>query len=119
MFVAEEELALRKLPVIIHHVEKQGVKVTKKKLKYLNKKTCTEMVDIIAEVLLQTLRDFFGKAKYISLTGHGSEVWKTGEEKELVYGKVLLKGYQGFVSGTFFIACQSLKAFDGPTADGT
>ena len=63
------------------------------------------MVDVIAEVPLQTLSDFFAKAKYVSLTDDGSEAWKTVEEKELVHGKV------GFLPGTFFLACQSLKAF--------
>lgn len=117
MVVAEEELACRKLPAITHHIEKQGVKFGSDDK--ITKKTCTEMVDIIAELLLQTLHDISAKGKYVSLTGDGSEAWKTGEEKELVYGKVLLKGYQIFLPGTFFLACRSLKAQGGPTGDGT
>ena len=117
MLVAEEELACRKLPAITHHVEKQGVKFGSDDK--ITRKTCTEMVDIIAELLLQTLHDISAKGKYVSQTGDGSEAWKTGEEKELVYGKVLLKGYQIFLPGTFFLACRSLKAHDGPTGDGT
>ena len=77
------------------------------------------IIIIITEVLLQTLRDFFAKAKYVSLTGDGIKAWKIREEKELVYGKVLLKCYQRFVPSTFFLACHSLKAFGGPTADVT
>lgn len=79
----------------------------------------TLIIIIITEVLLQTLRDFFAKAKYVSLTGDGIEAWKIREEKELVYGKVLLKCYQRFVPSIFFLACHSLKAFGGPTADVT
>ena len=77
----------------------------------MTQKTCTEMVDVIAEVPLQTLSDFFAKAKYVSLTDDGSEAWKTVEKKELVHGKVFLKGYHGFLPGTFFLACRSLKVF--------
>ena len=117
MVVAEEELAFRKLPGFIHHVEKQGVKFGSDDK--ITRKTCTEMIDIIAEVLLQTHRDSFVKAKCVSLTSDGSDAWKTGEGKQLVYGKVLLKRYQGFVLGNFFLACRSLKASGGPTADHT
>ena len=117
MVVAKEELLCRKLPAITHHVEKQGVKCRSDDK--TTRKNYAEMVDIIAEVLLQTLHHFSAKAKYASLADDGSEAWKTGEEKELIYGKVLLKGYQIFLPGAFFLACQSLKAYGEPTADGT
>ena len=71
MFVAEEELTFRKLSVFIHHVEKQGVKFRSNDK--ITRKTCTEIFNNIAEVLLQTLWDFFTKAKYVSLTGDDSE----------------------------------------------
>ena len=111
MVVAEEELACRKLPAITHHVEKQGVKFGSDDK--ITRKTCTEMVDIIADLLLQTLHDISAKGKYVSLTGDGSETWSW------FYGKVLLKGYQIFLPGTFFLACRSLKAHGRPTGDGT
>ena len=79
MVVAEEELPCRKLPAITHHVEKQGVKFGSDDK--ITRKTFTEMVDIIADLLLQTLHDISAKGKYVSLTGDGSETWKTGEEK--------------------------------------
>lgn len=107
MVVAEEELACRKLPAITHHVEKQGVKFGSDDK--ITRKTCTEMVDIIADLLLQTLHDISAKGKYVSLE----------RRKNWFYGKVLLKGYQIFLPGTFFLACRSLKAHGGPTGDRT
>ena len=48
--------------------------------------------------------------------GDGSEAWKTGEEKELVYGKILVKNDVGVLPCTFLLACQSLKEFGGAGA---
>ena len=59
MVAAEEELACRKLPAITHHIEKQGVKFGSDDK--ITRNTCTELVDIIAELLLQTL--YFRKRK--------------------------------------------------------
>ena len=44
MLVAEKKLAFSKLPVTIHHVEKQAVKFGSDDK--ITRKTCTEMVDI-------------------------------------------------------------------------
>ena len=54
---------------------------------------------------------------FVSLSGDGSEAWKTGEEKELVYGKILVKNDVAVLLCTFLLACQSLKEFGGAGAD--
>ena len=108
MVVAEEELACRKLPAITHHVEKQGVKFGSDDK--ITRKTCTEMVDIIADLLLQTLHDISAKGKYVSLTGDGSETWKTGEEKELVLWQGFVKRLSNFSPWDIFSCLPVVKS---------
>ena len=45
------------------------------------------MINILAEVISEMTKDYLEKARFVSVSRDGSQAWKTGEEKELVYGK--------------------------------
>ena len=53
---------------------------------------CGEFIDIMANTLRDDLKKIFGNASFFSLTMDGSQPRKTGLEKKLVYGKVVVRG---------------------------
>ena len=83
-----------------------------------NDRACTKVVDILAEVI-RDMRSYFQDGHFLSLSGDASEARKTSEEKELVFGKILLNMKNGFTPCMFLLKCQSLKDFGGGTANGT
>ena len=117
LYLVEEELAFNKLKGLMDLQMRNGVRfgTTDK----INNFACVEMVDIICEVIVDMMKGFFKNANFVSLTGDASEARKTSEEKELVYGKLLVEGFKGYVPCTFLLRCQSLKKFGGGTASGT
>ena len=60
-----------------------------------------------------------GSTSSSSMSGDGSEARKTSSEKELVYAKVLVNGFKGYIPCTFLLKCQTLKNFGGANAEGT
>ena len=108
MCIVEEEVAFRKFRKLVDLQRRNGVKagITDK----LNKTVCSEMIDNLAEVI-SGMMDYFEKATFASVSGDGSQAWRTGEEKELIYGKFLVRGDVGLSACTFLLACQVLKDF--------
>ena len=49
------------------------------------------MIDILAEVISEMMKDYLEKVRLVSVRGDGSQPWKTGDEKELIYGKFLVR----------------------------
>ena len=83
----------------------------------LNKTVCVEMIDILVEVISEMMKDYIEKARFVSVSGDGSQAWETDEEKELVYGKFLVRGDVGLLPCTFLLVCQVMKDFGGVNAD--
>ena len=77
----------------------------------LNNKACSEIVNVIAAVIVDCLMDYFKDCNFIRASADASEAHKTSEEKELVFGKVIIKGYNGSVPCCFLLKCHSLKEF--------
>ena len=44
------------------------------------------MIDILVEVTSEMMKDYFEKARFVSVSGDGSQAWKTREEKWKVSG---------------------------------
>ena len=65
------------------------------------------------------MKKFIGNSKFISLSGDASEARKISSEKEVVFCKVLVKGFKGYIPCTFLLKCQSLKDFGSADAKGT
>ena len=73
----------------------------------LNKTVWVEVVVILVEVINEMMKDYLEKARFVSVSGDGSQSWKTGREKELIYlkRKFLVRGDVGFSPCTFLLAC--------------
>ena len=117
LYIAEEELAFLKFKSLVLLQVDNGVKLgsTDK----LNHMTCAEMVDILAEVIREMVGAAINSGHFISLSADASEAQKTSEEKELVYGKVVVNGDIKTLPCTFLLKCQSLKEFGGGDGEGT
>ena len=61
----------------------------------LNKTVCIEVIDVLVEVISEMMKDYLEKARFVSVSGDGSQAWKTDKEKELIYGKFLVRGDVG------------------------
>ena len=77
------------------------------------------MASILCDVLTSTVIGYCDESRFTSLSGDGSEARKTVEAKELVFLKLLAKGFSGYVPVTFVLKCQRLKYFGGASAEGT
>ena len=77
------------------------------------------MIDILAEVISEMMKDYLEKAGIVSFSGDGSQAWKTGNKKELISAKFLVSGDVGLSPCTFLLACQVMKDFRGLNADAT
>ena len=75
------------------------------------------MVDILVEVISEMMKDYLEKVRFVSVSGDGCQAWKTGKEKELIYGKFLVRGDVGLSPCTFLLACQVMKDFGSINAD--
>ena len=75
------------------------------------------MVDILVEVISEMMKDYLEKVRFVSVSGDGCQAWKTGKEKELIYGKFLVRGDVGLSPCTFLLACQVMKDFRSVNAD--
>ena len=47
------------------------------------------------KVISEMMNDYLEKARFVSVSGDVSQVWKTDEEKDLIYGKFLVRGDVG------------------------
>ena len=117
LYLVEEEIAFAKLKSLMTLQMNNGLKFgsTDK----WNNQACREIVDILAEVIRDIMKGYFREGNFLALSGDASEARKTSEEKELVFGKILVKGKNGYVPCMFLLKCQSLKEFGGGTAKGT
>ena len=115
LYIVKEEVAFWKFKSLVDLQRWNGVKAgsTDK----LNKTLCIEMINILAEVISEMTKDYLEKARFVSVSGDGSQAWKTGMEKELIYGKFLVRGDLGLSPCTFLLACQVMKDFGGDNAD--
>ena len=59
------------------------------------------------------MKGYFADRNFLALSGDASEARKTFEEKELVFGEILVNDKNGFVSCMFLLKCESLKEFGG------
>ena len=48
----------------------------------LNKTLCIEMIDILAEVISEMMKDYLEKARFFSVSGDDSEARKTGAREK-------------------------------------
>ena len=71
------------------------------------------MIDILVEVTSEMMKDYFEKARFVSVSGDGSQAWKTREEKELIYGWFLVRGDAGISPCTILLACKVMRDFGG------
>ena len=112
-----EEMAFQKLKPIMELQMKNGVKFgsTDK----CDAKACAEFIDVLLEVVQNFMKKFIGNSKFIPLSGDASEARKTSSEKELVFCKILVKGFKGYIPCTFLLKCHSLKDFGGADAKRT
>lgn len=117
LMMLEEELPFTKLESLVELQKKSGAKISSSDK--LNSHTATEMATILCEVMTSDIKTICQEGKFASLTGDGSEARKTSEAKELVFLKLLAKGWNGYVPVTFLLKCQRLKDFGGASADGT
>ena len=85
----------------------------------LNKTLCIEMIDILAEVISEMMKDYLEKAGIVSFSGDGSQAWKTDNKKELTSAKFLVSGDVGLSPCTILLACQVMKDFGGVNTDAT
>ena len=65
------------------------------------------------KVISEMTNDYLEKARFVSVSGDVSQVWKTDEEKDLIYGKFLVRGDVGLSPCTFLLACQVRKTSVG------
>ena len=79
----------------------------------LNKTLCVKMIDILVEVISEMMKDYLEKARFVSVSGDGSQAWKTRGEKELIYGRFLVRGDAGLSPCTILLACKVMKEFGG------
>ena len=66
------------------------------------------MAEILCNIIMSKVQDFCSKSNFFTLTADANEATKTGEEKELVFVKMLANGHQGFVPVNFLMKCQRL-----------
>ena len=117
LFMLEEELAFTKIPKLIKLQKDSGLKLSYNDK--LNMKTAVEMKVILFEVILSRVWDYCSKSNFFSLSGDASEARETGKSKELVFLKILVNGYQGFVPVNFLMKCQRLRHFGGGEGGGS
>ena len=109
-------MAFAKMPKFVKLQRDSGLKLSYNNK--LNTKTTVEMAGILCEFIISRIRDYCSESNCFSLIGDASEARKTGKSKELVFVKMLVNGYQGFVPVNFFIKCQRLRDFGGSSAKG-
>ena len=79
-------------------------------------KACAEFIDVLLEVVQNFMKKSIGNSKFISLSGDASEARKTSSEKELVFCKILIKGFKGYIPCKFLL---NVNHFGGTDAKGT
>ena len=126
----EKKLAFAKLQGLfelqMHHDLKFG------SVDKLNNKACSEIVNVIAAVIMDCLTDYFKECSFntasanfkecsfITASANARETCKMSKKKELVFGEVIIKGYNGVVPCCFLLKkCQSLKEIGGRTGKAT
>ena len=97
LYIVKEEVAFQKFKSLVDLQRRSGVKAgsTYK----LNKTVYIEMIDILAEVISEVMKDYLEKATFVSVSGDDSQAWKTGKEEELICGKFLATGDEGAQRG--------------------
>ena len=97
----------------------------------LNNKACSEIVNVIAAVIMDCLTDYFKECNFntasanfkecsfITASANARETCKMSKKKQLVFGEVIIKGCNGVVPYCFLLKCQSLKEIGGGTGKAT
>ena len=116
LYIVEKEIAFRKFKRSVDLQRRNDVKAgsTDK----LNKIVCVEMIDILAEAISEMKKDYLEKSRFVSVSGDGSQAWKTDEEKQLIYGKFLVREDVGLCPCIFLLPCH-MKDIGGANADAT
>lgn len=78
----------------------------------VNEMTCAEMIDVLAEVVMDHMRGIGKKSNYLAFSADASEANKTSEEQKLVFGKVVTWGDRGFVSWHIFWSTNPWKSLE-------
>ena len=114
--MAKEELAFLKLKSLMLMQMRNGLKLGS--VDKINEMAYAEMIDVLAEVVMECMQEVIQKSNYLALSADASEA-KKKQEKELVYGKVVARGDCGFAPLTLLLKWQSLKDFGGTDGEGT
>ena len=83
-----------------------------------NDKACAELAETISEIAKDKVSYFINQSRFSTISRDVSKARKTGEEKELVFLKILADGFKGVLRITFLLKCQKLNDFRGGTSDG-
>ena len=89
LYLVEEELAFTKLQGLVELQMHNGSKFGS--ADKLNDKACSEIVNVIATVIVDCLTDYFKECNFITASTDTCEAHKTSEEKELVFQKVMIQ----------------------------
>ena len=98
----EEELPFTKFQGLVELQTRNGLKFGS--AEKLNDKTCSEMTNVTAAVIVDCLTDYFKECNFITASADTSEACKTSDE-ELVFRKVIIKRYGGVVPCCFLLMC--------------
>ena len=88
LYLVEDELPY-KLESLMSLQMKNGLRFGT--IDKINVKACTELVDVISEVVREIIKEYLGKSKFMLMCCDASEARKTSEEKELIYATILIK----------------------------
>ena len=82
MFIAEEEMSFLKLKPLMLLQIKNGVKLGS--MDKFNEMACAGMIDVLAEVVMEFVKNVFENVKFMTVSCDASEASDASEEKELV-----------------------------------
>lgn len=77
------------------------------------------MEGVLCNVISSEIKNCCNQSKFLLLFNDASEARVTSEANKLVFLKVLVKHWKGYMSVTFLLKCLPLKDFGGTSADGT
>lgn len=89
LHIALNERPLSDFPDLINLQKKNGLKFLEGKS---HEKACAEFIDLLAETVKDDIKNILSNVRFFSITMDGSQPRKTGTEKELLYGKVVIRG---------------------------
>ena len=89
LYLVDEELTFTKLQGLVELQMRNDLKFGS--ADKLNDKACSEIVNVIATVIVDCLTDYFKECNFITASTDTCEAHKTSEEKELVFQKVMIQ----------------------------